>query len=159
MPSGELGTVRSLERDSQACSIARAGDNVGVTLQGIDGGHVMAGAVLCHPGFPVAFAKHLELKVLLLDVATPILIGSQVCILLAQRCCLPHSCSMENVITYDWNEQLEFHIHHAKEAARVVKILSLLDPKGKVMKKSPRCLLAKQRAVIEVNKIKTISCV
>ncbi|KAM5565356.1 elongation factor 1-alpha [Rosa sericea] len=122
MPSGELGTVRSLERDSQACSIARAGDNVGVTLQGIDGGHVMAGGVLCHPGFPVAVAKHLELKVLLLDVATPILIGSQV----------------------------EFHIHHAKEAARVVKILSLIDPKGKVTKKSPRCLLAKQRAVIEV---------
>ncbi|XP_050363462.1 uncharacterized protein LOC126782288 isoform X2 [Argentina anserina] len=122
MPSGEVGTVRSLERDSQACSIARAGDNVGVTLQGIDGGHVMAGGVLCHPGFPVAFAKHLELKVLLLDIATPILIGSQV----------------------------EFHIHHAKEAARVVKILSLLDSKGKVTKKSPRCLLAKQRAVIEV---------
>ncbi|KAK9946779.1 hypothetical protein M0R45_012225 [Rubus argutus] len=98
MPSGELGTVRSLERDSQACSIARAGDNVGVTLQGIDGGHVMAGAVLCHPGFPVAFAKHLELKVLLLDVATPILIGSQ----------------------------LEFHIHHAKEAARVRAVIEVI---------------------------------
>lgn len=46
---------------------------------------------------------------------------------------------------------MEFHIHHAKEAARVVKILSLLDPKtGKVTKKSPRCLLAKQSAVLEV---------
>ncbi|XP_004292888.1 PREDICTED: elongation factor 1-alpha-like isoform X2 [Fragaria vesca subsp. vesca] len=122
MPSGEIGTVRSLERDSQACSIARAGDNVGVTLQGIDGGHLMAGGVLCHPNFPVAFAKHLELKVLLLDVATPMLMGSEV----------------------------EFHIHHTKEAARVVKILSLIDAKGKVTKKSPRCLLAKQRAVIEV---------
>lgn len=52
---------------------------------------------------------------------------------------------------------MEFHIHHTKEAARVVKILSLIDAKGKVTKKSPRCLLAKQRAVIEVTKIKTIS--
>lgn len=47
--------------------------------------------------------------------------------------------------------QLEFLVHHAKEAARVVRILSLLDPKtGKETKKSPRCLLAKQNAVIEV---------
>ena len=79
MPSGNVGSVRSLERDSQACTLARAGDNVTVSLQGIDGGHVMAGGVLCHPDFPVAISKHLELKVLVLDVTTPILIGSQVC--------------------------------------------------------------------------------
>lgn len=47
---------------------------------------------------------------------------------------------------------MEFHIHHAKEAGRVAKILSLLDPKtGKVTKKTPRCLTAKQSAVVEVN--------
>ncbi|XP_062078794.1 uncharacterized protein LOC133783257 isoform X2 [Humulus lupulus] len=120
MPSGEVGTVRSLERDSQACSIARAGDNVAVSLQGIDGSNVMAGGVLCHPDFPIFVAKHLEVKVLILDVTTPILVGSQ----------------------------LEFHIHHLKEVA---KIPSLLDPKtGKVAKKAPRCLTAKQSAVVEV---------
>ncbi|XP_062019459.1 uncharacterized protein LOC133736039 [Rosa rugosa] len=124
MPLGELGTVRSLERDgSQSCSTATAGDNVAVTLQGIDDRHVMAGGVLCDPDVPVAFAKHLELNVQLLDGAKPMLVGSQ----------------------------LEFHIHHAKEAARVVKIASLLDPKTlKVAKRFPRCLLAKQVAVIEV---------
>ncbi|XP_059623611.1 uncharacterized protein LOC132266673 isoform X2 [Cornus florida] len=123
MPSGAMGMVRSLERDSQACAIARAGDNVAVSLQGIDESHVMAGGMLCHPDFPVSVASHLELKILVLDVTTPILIGSQ----------------------------LEFHIHHAKEAARVVKLLSLLDPKTqKVTKKSPRCLTSKQSAVVEV---------
>ncbi|RDX95441.1 HBS1-like protein, partial [Mucuna pruriens] len=123
MPAAIVGTVRSLERDSNACTVARAGDNVAVTLQGIDGSHVMAGGVLCHPDFPVAVAKHLELKVLVLDGASPILVGAQ----------------------------LEFHIHHAKEPARVSRILSVLDPKtGKVTKKSPRCLTAKQSAVIEV---------
>nr|KYP38085.1 HBS1-like protein [Cajanus cajan] len=123
MPSAVVGTVRSLERDSNACTVARAGDNVAVTLQGVDGSHVMAGGVLCHPDFPVAIAKHLELKVLVLDGASPILMGAQ----------------------------LEFHIHHAKEPARVSRILSLLDPKtGKITKKSPRCLTAKQSAVIEV---------
>lgn len=77
MPSANIATVRSLERDSQACTIARAGDNVAINLHGIDGNQVMAGGVLCHPDFPVAVAKHLELKVLVLDGATPILIGSQ----------------------------------------------------------------------------------
>ncbi|KAJ0090088.1 hypothetical protein Patl1_12703 [Pistacia atlantica] len=123
MPSGDIGTVHSLDRDSQACAVARAGDSVGVSLQGIDASHVMAGGVLCHPDFPVAISTHLELRVLVLDFAAPILIGSQ----------------------------LEFHIHHAKEVARIVKIVSLLDTKtGKVTKKAPRCLTAKQSAVVEV---------
>ncbi|RVW98918.1 Elongation factor 1-alpha [Vitis vinifera] len=100
MPSGDVATVRSLERDSQTCAIARAGDNVAVCLQGIDGSNVMAGGVLCHPEVPVAVATHLELK-------------------------------------------LEFHTHHSKEAATIVKILSLLDPKtGKVTKTAPRCVTA-----------------
>ncbi|OMO90581.1 hypothetical protein COLO4_19045 [Corchorus olitorius] len=108
MPSASIATVRSLERDSQACTVARAGDNVAITLNGVDGNQVMAGDVLCHPDFPVAVAKHLELK-------------------------------------------LEFHIHHVKEAARVTKIPSLLDSKtGKVTKKAPRCIVAKQSAVVEV---------
>ncbi|XP_034681216.1 HBS1-like protein isoform X3 [Vitis riparia] len=123
MPSGDVATVRSLERDSQTCAIARAGDNVAVCLQGIDGSNVMAGGVLCHPDFPVAVATRLELKVLVLDIKTPILMGSQ----------------------------LEFHTHHSKEAATIVKILSLLDPKtGKVTKTAPRCVTAKQSAVLEV---------
>ncbi|XP_017630732.1 uncharacterized protein LOC108473580 isoform X3 [Gossypium arboreum] len=123
MPSVDIAIVRSLERDSQTCSIARAGDNVAINLHGIDGNHVIAGGVLCHPDFPVAFAKHLELKVLVLDGATPILMGSQ----------------------------LEFYAHHAKEAARVARISSLLDSKtGKVTKKAPRCIVAKQSAVIEL---------
>lgn len=123
MPSKEIATARSLERDSQPCSIARAGDNVTVSLQGSEGNHVAAGSVICHPDYPVQVASQLELKIVVLEIETPIVIGSQ----------------------------LEFHIHHAKEAAKIVKISSLLDPKtGKVTKKSPRCLLAKQNAMVEV---------
>ncbi|KAL9258830.1 HBS1-like protein [Drosera capensis] len=123
MPLGEVATVRTIESNGQPLPVARAGDSVAISLQGIDVGHVSAGGVLCHPDFPVKVAAHLELKVLVLYVITPLLIGSQ----------------------------LEFYIHHAKEVATVVKIVSLLDPKtGKVAKKAPRCLVAKQSAVIEV---------
>jgi elongation factor 1 alpha-like protein len=70
--------VRSIERDSNPCSIARAGDNVAVNLQGIDGYQLIPGGVLCHPGFPVTVAKKMELKILVLDITVPILVGSQV---------------------------------------------------------------------------------
>ena len=70
--------MRSLERDSQPCIIARACDSVVVSLQGIDATSVMSGGVLCHPDFPVAVSNHLELKILVLDVQIPLMIGSQV---------------------------------------------------------------------------------
>jgi len=86
MPLGEVATVRSIECNSQPCSVARAGDNVSVVLQGIDVGHVIAGGVLCHPDFPVKVASRLEIKILVFEaVKTPILIGSQVSICLTYR--------------------------------------------------------------------------
>lgn len=78
MPSKEIATVRSLERDSQPCSIARAGDNVTVSLQGIEGNRLTAGSIICHPDYPVRVATQLEMKILVLDISTPILIGTQV---------------------------------------------------------------------------------
>jgi len=78
LPSGQEATVKTIERDSNSCTIARAGDNVAICLQGIVGSQLIPGGVLCHPGFPVAVANHLELKVLVLDITTPILVGSQV---------------------------------------------------------------------------------
>lgn len=124
MPSGELASVRALERDSSSCTIARAGDNIFVGLHGIDGSHVIPGGVLCHPDYPVNTASSLELKILVLEIKTPILIGSQV----------------------------EFHIHHVKTVAKLVRVLSLVDQKsGNQSKRIPRFLTAKQSAIIEVS--------
>ncbi|XP_039832198.1 HBS1-like protein isoform X2 [Panicum virgatum] len=122
LPCGVEATVKNIERDTNSCSVARAGDNVAVSLQGIDGNQLIPGGVLCHPGFPVAVANRLELKILVLDIAIPILVGSQV----------------------------EFHIHHVKEAARVTKIIALLDKTGKPSKSAPRFLNSKQNAVVQV---------
>lgn len=81
MPSKEIATARSLERDSKPCSTARAGDNVTVNLQNIEGNLVTAGSVLCHPDYPVQIASQLELKIVVLDISSPILIGSQVALI------------------------------------------------------------------------------
>jgi len=45
---------------------------------------------------------------------------------------------------------VEFHIHHVKEAARVTKIIALLDKTGKPSKSAPRFLKSKQNALIQV---------
>lgn len=78
MPSGDIATVRTIERDSSTCSLARAGDNIAIGLHGIDPGHIVSGGVLCHPDFPVHVASHLELKILVLEITMPILVGLQV---------------------------------------------------------------------------------
>lgn len=78
LPFEEVATVKTIERDSSSCSIARAGDNVAVILQGIDGNRIIPGGILCHPGFPVPVANYLELKIRVLDITIPILIGYQV---------------------------------------------------------------------------------
>ncbi|XP_012699716.1 HBS1-like protein isoform X2 [Setaria italica] len=123
MPSGDLATVKTIERDSSRCSSARAGDNIAVGLQGIDTSHLVSGGVICHPDFPVRIASRLELKILVLEITTPILVGLQ----------------------------FELHIHHARVSASLVKIPSLLDQKtGKASKKMPRLLTAKQAAIVEV---------
>nr|CAJ86236.1 H0402C08.12 [Oryza sativa]CAJ86244.1 H0801D08.2 [Oryza sativa] len=78
MPFGELAVVKTIERNSSSCNLARAGDNVAIGLQGIDPSHVMPGGVICHPDYPVSVASCLELKILVLDITVPILVGLQV---------------------------------------------------------------------------------
>lgn len=152
MPLREVATVRSIERDSCLCSVARAGDNVAVSLQGIDVVHVTPGGVLCHPDYPVTVASRLELKILVLDIMGPILVGSKV----ENQLPSPFDFQLILIITPLFYltkklNQFEFHIHHAKEAARLVKIVSLVDQKtGEAAKKTPRFLTAKQSAIIEV---------
>uniref|UniRef100_A0ACD5UV00 Uncharacterized protein n=1 Tax=Avena sativa TaxID=4498 RepID=A0ACD5UV00_AVESA len=122
LPCGEVATVKTIERDSSSCSMARAGDNVAICLQGVDGNRIIPGGIVCHPGFPVPVANYLELKIRVLDITIPILVGHQV----------------------------EFHIHHVKEAARITKIVALLDKTGKPSKTAPRFLKSKQSAVVQV---------
>lgn len=78
MPAGELATVRIIEWGSSRLNIAGAGDNIATGLQGIDPIHVMSGGVLWHPDYTVSTSFSLELKILVVDIAVPILPGLQV---------------------------------------------------------------------------------
>ena len=78
IPTGEAGTIKTLEEDKQLVQLARAGDRVDVSLAGIDASMLTAGAVLCHPDWAVPLVTMVEVRVLVLDVEVPILRGQQV---------------------------------------------------------------------------------
>ena len=78
LPSRQLGSVKSLEVDSAPAALARAGDSVDVTLADVDPAVLAAGAVICHPEWPVPLARVFTARLLVLEVAIPILQGQQV---------------------------------------------------------------------------------
>ena len=78
LPSRQVGSVKSLEVDSAPACLARAGDSVDITLADVDASVLAAGAVICHPDWPVPLARKFTVRVLVLEVAIPILQGQQV---------------------------------------------------------------------------------
>ncbi|KAI5068030.1 hypothetical protein GOP47_0016375 [Adiantum capillus-veneris] len=123
MPSGLPAIVKGIEQNGKPSSLARVGDNADIGLQAVDPACLFQGGVLCHPDYPLPPASLLEVKVLVLETSGPLLRGSQVIV----------------------------HCHHAKEPARITKLVSLLDQKGEAIpNRKPRVLLANQRAIIEI---------
>ncbi len=68
---------RSIDVDGQPATLARAGDGADITLSGLDTGAASAGSVVCHPDFPVPLVAKFEARVVVLDVAIPVLRGQQ----------------------------------------------------------------------------------
>lgn len=124
MPSGEEGTVKSISIKGKGADLARAGDTADLTLTDVDAGVLGAGAVLCHPDFPVPLVSRVEARIVVLDVPTPVLAGQQVTL----------------------------HAHAAREEGSVSKLIGLVVSKtGEQSKKKPRVLLKGQSAVVEVS--------
>ena len=77
-PGNHTGSVKSVEMNSIAVLLAMAGDTVDVALNGIDAAAVSAGSMLCLPQWPVPLVSRFEARVVVLDLAMPILKGRQV---------------------------------------------------------------------------------
>lgn len=104
----------------QAATLARASDSADLVLSGIEPNSAFAGAVLCHPDFPVHLASKVEARVLVLDISIPILKGHAVTV----------------------------HAHAAREAGTISGLVAVLDSKtGQQTKQRPRCLLKGQVGV------------
>jgi elongation factor 1 alpha-like protein len=101
VPGYETATIKSLEVSGQPVQLARAGDSADVVLAGVDASNLAIGAVLCHPDYPVPVVRKVEMQVVVLDVAVPVLKGQPVTL----------------------------HAHSTREAGHISALLALLNAK------------------------------
>eukprot|EP00879_Flechtneria_rotunda_P016026 GHRR01016762.1.p1 GENE.GHRR01016762.1~~GHRR01016762.1.p1 ORF type:complete len:694 (+),score=227.63 GHRR01016762.1:236-2317(+) len=131
VPGFEVGVVKSLEVNGKGhAPLALAGDSADVLIAGLDAATLHAGAILCHPDFPVRLAVKFTVQVLVLAISLPILKGHAVTV----------------------------HAHTAREAGVISGLLALCDPKtGQPKPQKPRCLLSGQTALVEVTPVRPLA--
>lgn len=122
-PLKEQAEVKNITINDMPTNIAFAGDQVGVTLSGIDIQNVCVGYVLSDPAQQVPVTSRFEARLVVFNVKAPITKGYPVLI----------------------------HYQSLVESANIVKLKALLNKStGEVLKKKPRCLGNNSVAVVEI---------
>lgn len=122
-PTKEMAEVRILSINDMPSNVAFAGDQVSVTLSGIDMQNVLVGFILSDPVQPVPVSTRFEARLVVFNVKVPITKGYPVL------------------------------IHHQSlvESANIVKLKALLNKStGELIKKKPRCLGNNSVAVVDI---------
>lgn len=123
-PSKEQGVIKSITIDELPVQSAFAGDQVAVTLTGVDPSNVSVGFILCDTLNPVPLATKIKARIIVFNVKSPITIGYPVLL----------------------------HHHSLVEPAIVSKLKAQLHKgTGEVIKKNPRCLTNNSCALIELS--------
>lgn len=119
----EMAEVRNISINEMTTNVAFAGDQVSVTLTGVDMQNVSVGYVLSDPIQQVPVTTRFEARIVVFNIKVPITRGFPVL------------------------------IHHQSlvESANIVKLKSLLNKStGELVKKKPRCLGNNCVAVVEI---------
>ncbi|KAF5288081.1 hypothetical protein FQR65_LT12131 [Abscondita terminalis] len=122
-PSRESAIVKALAIEEVPQQTAFAGDQVSVTLSGIEMQNVSIGYILCDPQNPVQIASKFQARIVVFNVSVPITKGYSVV------------------------------IHHQSlvEPAVITKLINQLHKStGEILKKHPRCLSNNSSAMIEI---------
>lgn len=122
-PTKELAEVRGLSINDLSSNVAFAGDQVSVTISGVDMQNVSVGYILSDPILQVPVATRFEARIVVFNVKVPVTKGFPVL------------------------------IHHQSlvESANIVKLKALLSKStGELVKKKPRCLGNNSVAVVEI---------
>ncbi|XP_046968000.1 protein HBS1 [Vanessa cardui] len=122
-PTKEMAEVRSLSINDMVNNVAFAGDQVSVTLSGVEMQNVSIGYILSDPIQQVPVTSRFEARLVVFNVKVPITKGFPVL------------------------------IHHQSlvESANIIKLKALLNKStGEVLKKKPRCLGNNSVAVVDI---------
>ncbi|XP_030567807.1 HBS1-like protein [Drosophila novamexicana] len=121
--SREQAQVKSLSMDELTQTSVFAGDQVSVTLAGIDVNNITVGCIICDPQMPIPVTTRFQCRIIVFNVKVPITMGYPVL------------------------------LHHQSliEPAVVCKLTaSIHKSTGEVVKKKPRCLGQNSCALVEV---------
>ncbi|XP_073837180.1 translation elongation factor EF-1alpha (GTPase) HBS1 [Musca autumnalis] len=125
----EQGQVKSLLIDDMPQNNAFAGDQVAITLSGIDVNNITVGGIICDPQHPIPVTTRFQARILIFNIKVPITIGFPVL--------LHHQSLIEPAVISKLNAQ----IHKGT---------------GEVIKKKPRCLGNNTCALIELETTRPI---
>ncbi|CAN8006251.1 unnamed protein product, partial [Ixodes pacificus] len=123
MPVGEQGSVKGITIDDMPTPHAFAGDQVALTLSGVDIINVAVGSFLCDPSAPIRVGTRIQCRVVVFNVEVPLTRGFP----------------------------LVLHYQSTSEQASVRRILSQLHKgTGEVVRHKPRCLTKNTSGIIEL---------
>ncbi|KAJ3287616.1 HBS1-like protein [Borealophlyctis nickersoniae] len=123
MPINELGVVRAIEMNVESVKWAAAGDNVVVSLSGLDILHLSTGNVLCDPSALIPVTSHFRAQIVTFDIQIPLTIGVPVVL----------------------------HQQSLTEPATISRFVATLNKStGEIAKKNPRVLTKNVTATVEI---------
>ncbi|KAJ3020308.1 HBS1-like protein [Thoreauomyces humboldtii] len=123
LPINEVGMVKALEVAEESVKWAAAGDNVLLSLSGVDITHINIGSILCDPSSPVPITTHFLAQIVTFDIEIPLTIGVPVVL----------------------------HHQSLTEQATITRLRALLNrTTNEVIKKNPRALPRNVTALVEI---------
>lgn len=77
-PINEIGTIKSISIADKQSSWAAAGDQVSISLVGLDVVQLHLGSIICNPEHPVPISDSFEASIQTFDLTIPVTIGAPI---------------------------------------------------------------------------------
>ncbi|XP_037555271.1 HBS1-like protein isoform X1 [Dermacentor silvarum] len=123
MPAAEQGTVKGITIDELPVTQAFAGDQVALTLAGVDMIKVTTGSFLCDPALPIRVSTRFQARLVVFNIEVPLTRGFPVVL----------------------------HYQSTTEQASIHRIISQLNKvTGEVVRNKPRCLVKNTSGLVEI---------
>ncbi|ORX51592.1 hypothetical protein DM01DRAFT_257122 [Hesseltinella vesiculosa] len=124
VPGNEIGVIKNLQVNDEMSDWAAAGDNVLMTLQGLDILNFSTGCVACNPQFPVPVTSSFTAQIVVFDIRYPLTSGIIV----------------------------NLHQQGVDEPVAISKLECIVDKAtGEVIKRNPRHLLKGMTAKVKID--------
>ncbi|XP_075729569.1 translation elongation factor EF-1alpha (GTPase) HBS1 isoform X3 [Rhipicephalus microplus] len=123
MPAAEQGTVKGITIDELSTTQAFAGDQVALTLAGVDMIKVTTGCFVCDPAVPIRVSTRFQARLVVFNIEVPLTRGFPVVL----------------------------HYQSTTEQASIHRIISQLNKvTGEVVRNKPRCLVKNTSGLVEI---------